>query len=74
MAKKLTKAQKKIRAQAKRERQAKYEMRMINGEQVRVKREATIDGMPVDEFLARNADPLFWHNNEMWMCIDDERE
>ncbi|MEZ9133421.1 hypothetical protein [Vibrio breoganii] len=74
MAKKLTKAQKKIRAQAKRERQAKYEMRMINGKQVRVKREATIDGMPVDEFLDRNADPLFWHNNEMWMCIDDESE
>ncbi|PMO57007.1 hypothetical protein BCT07_13400 [Vibrio breoganii] len=74
MAKKLTKAQKKIRAQAKRKRQAKYEMRMINGKQVRVKREATIDGMPVDEFLDRNADPLFWHNNEMWMCIDDESE
>ncbi len=36
------------------------------GELVRVKRPETIDGLDVDEFIRRNADPLWLFQNEMW--------
>jgi hypothetical protein len=38
----------------------------INGKQKRVKRPATIEGLPADEFICRNADPIWLHQNEMW--------
>ena len=38
----------------------------VNGRQKRVRRPPTIDGMPMDEFIARNADPIWLHQNEMW--------
>ena len=38
----------------------------INGKQKRVPRPLEIDGLPVDEFIARNADPMWLHQNEMW--------
>jgi hypothetical protein len=25
-----------------------------------------IEGLPVDEFIARNADPIWLHQNELW--------
>ena len=34
--------------------------------QKRLRRPQRIDGMSVDEFIARNADPLWLHQNEMW--------
>ncbi len=48
----------------------------MNGKQVRVKRRPTIDGMDVDEFIMRNADPIWLHQNEMWEYIqtDEDRE
>jgi len=46
----------------------------MNGKQVRVKRPQTIDGMDVDEFIRRNADPIWLHQNEMWEYIDQEDE
>ena len=51
---------------AKKERKKKYEWIFINGKQVRVKREPTIDGMPVEEFIRENADPIWLQQNEMW--------
>ncbi|MHC4625945.1 MAG: hypothetical protein ACYTDV_03095 [Planctomycetota bacterium] len=36
----------------------------------RIKRPATIDGMDVDEFIRRNADPIWLHQNEMWEYMD----
>jgi hypothetical protein len=57
---------------AKEERKKKYQWIFINGKQVRVKRPEMIDGMPVDEFIARNADPLWLHQNEMWEYIEPE--
>ncbi len=60
--KKLTAAQK---AEKKR-RKAEFETIFVNGKQKRVRRELTVDGMPVDEFVRRNADPIFLHQNEMW--------
>jgi hypothetical protein len=65
---KLTAAEK----HAKKERKKKYQWIFINGKQVRVKRPEMIDGMPVDEFIARNADPLWLHQNEMWEYIEPE--
>ena len=44
----------------------------MNGKQVRVKRPLTIDGMAVDEFIRRNADPIWLHQNEMWEYIESD--
>ena len=70
--KKLTAAQKRARKKAKAERQEKYKWVMMNGKQVRVKREPTIDGMDVDEFIRCNADPIWLHQNEMWEYMESD--
>jgi hypothetical protein len=59
---------------AARERKKKYMTIFINGKQKRVPRPPTIDGLPVDEFIARNADPIWLHENGLWefMTPDDE--
>jgi len=74
--KKLTIAQKQARKAAKTERQKKYQWIFINGKQVRVKRPPLIDVMDPDEFIHRNADPIWLHDNEMWEYIetDEDRE
>ena len=72
--KKLTKIQKQARKDAKAERQRKYEWIFINGKQVRIKRSPTIDGIDVDEFIERNADPIWLHQNEMWEYIDTDEK
>lgn len=63
---------------AKRERKRKYKIILINGKQKRVPRslEETIDGIPVSEFIAANADPIWLHQNGMWELIapDDDSE
>jgi hypothetical protein len=63
------KAEKKRRSQ-------EYMTIFIGGRQKRVKRPPTIDGMSVEEFTRRNADALWYHQNEMWDEIglgeDDE--
>lgn len=41
----------------------------INGKQKRVKRPPTIDGIDLDDFIQRNADPIWSHQNEMWEDI-----
>ena len=67
---KLTPAQK----AAKEKRQKEYMTIFINGKQKSVKRPPTIDGMDVDEFIKRNADPIWLHQNEMWEYIDQGGE
>jgi hypothetical protein len=37
----------------------------INGKQERDPRPRLIEGMPVDEFIARNADLIWLHQNEL---------
>jgi len=66
--KKLTPAQK----AAKKKRQKEYMSIFINGKQKRVKRPPTIDGMDVDEYIRRNADPIWLHQNEMWEYLDQD--
>ena len=51
---------------ARRERKEKYMMIFINGKQKRVLRPQSIDGLDADEFIARNADPIWLHQNELW--------
>lgn len=51
---------------ARRERKAKYMTIFVNGKQKRVPRPQQIEGLDVDEFIARNADPIWLHQNEMW--------
>ena len=60
--------------QARRERRKKYTTIFVHGKLKRVPRPELIDGLPVDEFIARNADPIWLHQNEMWelMTPDDE--
>lgn len=38
----------------------------VGGKQKRVRRMTLIDGMDPDEFIRRNADPAWLHQNEMW--------
>jgi len=35
----------------------------VNGKQKRIRRPPTIDGMDVDEFIRRNANPIWLHQN-----------
>jgi hypothetical protein len=55
---------------ARRERQKKFVTIFINGKQKRVQRPPLIDCLPVDEFVARNADPIYSHVNELWELMN----
>ncbi|OOE39118.1 hypothetical protein BZG00_10765 [Salinivibrio kushneri] len=71
--KKLTPAQKRAKKAAKAERQRRYQWVFMNGKQVRIKRPPTADGIPADQFIEENADPIWLHQNEMWeqMPVED---
>ena len=64
--KKLTREQK----AAKKKRREEYMTVFMNGKQKRVKRPPTIGGIPVEDFILRNEDPIWLHRNEMWEYID----
>lgn len=51
---------------ARRELKARTMTVFMNGKKVRVPRPQLIEGMPVDEFIARNADPIWLHQEELW--------
>jgi hypothetical protein len=59
---------------ARRERRQKFMMIFINGKQKRVPRPQLIDGLPVDEFIARNAEPIYLHQNGLWELMLPENE
>lgn len=50
----------------KRRRRKEYMTVFINGKQRRIKRSPTIEGMDADEFIRKNADPIWLHQNGMW--------
>jgi len=54
--------------------QKKYMWIFRNGKRVRIKRPPTIDGVELDEFIRRNADPIWLHQNEIWEYMDEEPE
>ena len=69
--KKLTPEQK----AAKKKRRDEYMTVFMNGKQKRIKRPyPLVDGIPADEFIRKNADPIFLHQNEMWEYIDQSDE
>jgi hypothetical protein len=59
---------------ARKERKKNFMTIFINGKQKRVPRPQLIDGLPVDEFIARNADPIWLHQNEMWELMPNDDE
>ena len=58
----------------KKRRQKEYMTIFINGKQKRVKRPPTVDGIDIDDFIRRNADPIWLHQNEMWEYMVEEDE
>ena len=74
----MAKQKRKLTAAEKAEKKRRREEFMtifVNGKQKRVKRPPTIDGMDVDEFIRRNADPIWLHQNEMWeYMVEDEED
>ncbi|PYU91713.1 MAG: hypothetical protein DMG08_14600 [Acidobacteria bacterium] len=74
----MAKAKRKLTAREKAEkkrRRREYMTIFVNGKQKRVKRPPTIDGIDADEFIRRNADPIWLHQNELWEDIDgDDKE
>ena len=56
----------------KKRRQKEYMTIFVKGKQKRIKRPPTISGMNVDEFIRRNADPIWLHQNEMWEYMTDD--
>lgn len=43
----------------------------IGGKQKRIKWSSTVEGMDVDEFIRRNTDPIWLHQNEMWEVLHE---
>ena len=73
----MAKQKKKLTAEqkaAKKKRREEYMTVFINGKQKRIKRPLTIEGMDADEFILRNADPIWLHQNEMWEYMDRNEE
>ena len=68
--KKLTPEQRKARAAAKKERHAKFQWVMMNGRQVMIPRPQMVEGLPVEEFIARNADPIWLMQNGEYEALD----
>lgn len=67
---KLSNSEKRVR----RERKRKYMTIFVHGKQKRVPRPQLIDGLPVDEFIARNADPIWLHQNGLWELMTSDEE
>lgn len=65
--KKLTAAQR----AAKKRRKEEFMTIFINGKQKRVRRPPTIDGMDPEEFIRRNADDIWLHQNERWDILHE---
>jgi hypothetical protein len=51
-------------------RRAAFMTIFINGKQKRVPRPPTIEGLDQEEFIRRNADPIWLHENEMWEILE----
>lgn len=66
MSRKLTAREKAQRTRRKRE----FMTIFVNGKQKRIRRPPTIDGIDSHEFILRNADPIWLHQNEMWELLD----
>jgi len=71
----MRKPKRKLTAAQKRERKKRRQEFMtvfMNGKQKRIRRPVTIEGMDIDEFVKRNADPIWLHQNELWEYMSEE--
>ena len=59
---------------AKRRRRMEFMIIFVNGKQKRVRRPTTIDGMGVDEFILRNAEPIWLHQSELWQNLVEDSD
>jgi hypothetical protein len=66
--KKLTPA----RRAARNRRKADFVTVFMNGKQVSVRRPQTIDGMDVEEFIRRNADPIWLHQHGYYELLHEQ--
>ena len=55
-------------------RRREYMTIFINGKQKRVKRPELVEGMSAAEFIRRNADQIWLHQNEMWEDMEVDKE
>jgi hypothetical protein len=73
----MAKHKRRLSAAEKRERKMRHQEFMtifIHGKQERVRRPPTTDGLDVDEFIRRNADPIWLHQNELWEYLSNAAE
>ena len=49
-----------------------FEWIFIGGKQIRIKKPPTIEGIPCDEYIEQNADPIWLHQNGMHHLMPDE--
>ena len=59
---------------ARRERKKEFMTIFMNGRQKRVPRPQLIQGLPVEEFIGRNANPIWLHENELWEFMTPDHE
>jgi len=59
---------------ARKKRREEFMTIFIHGKQKTIRRPPTVDGMPVDEFIRQNADPVWLHQNELWEYMEPDRE
>ena len=70
------KRKRKLTAAEKAEKKRRRELYMtvfVGGKQKRVRRPPTVDGIPAEEFIRRNADPIWLHQNEMWELMEETK-
>ena len=67
---KLTPTEKRAKAR----RRAEFMTIFVNGKQKSVRRPAQVEGLNPEEFIRRNADPIWLHQNEMWECMPEFTE
>ncbi|HTO03379.1 MAG TPA: hypothetical protein VL069_06740 [Opitutus sp.] len=72
MAKKPKKPLTAAQRREKKRRKAEFMIIFINGKQKRVRRPPTVEGLPDDEFIRRNADPIWLHQHGYWECLDSK--
>jgi hypothetical protein len=73
----MKKPKRKLTAAQRREKDRKRKEFMtifVHGKMKRVRRPPTIDGLDPEEFIRRNADPIWLHENELWEYMDEPRE
>ena len=54
----------------KKRRKAEFMVVFINGQQKRVRRPPTTDGLSADEFIRRDADPIWLQQHGYWEYLD----